>query len=92
MNAITLLSIDVGSKELVAAVRTAPDRIKVGCCANDGAGRVRLIADLHLRSDRTLLGSDCYEAGAEEEQDRGKSLHGDGRRETGCEKGAQRQR
>jgi transposase len=45
MNAITLLSIDVGSKELVAAVRTAPDRIKVGCYANDGAGRVRLIAE-----------------------------------------------
>lgn len=45
MNAITLLSIDVGSKELVTAVRTAPDRIKVSAYPNDSTGRVRLITE-----------------------------------------------
>jgi len=46
MNATTLLlSIDVGSKELVTAVRTGDDRIKVVAFPNDVTGRARLVAE-----------------------------------------------
>ncbi len=51
MNAITLLSIDVGSKELVTAVRAGPDRIKVGAFPNDRSGRVRLVAEAMRRAE-----------------------------------------
>jgi hypothetical protein len=46
MNAITLLSIDVGSKELVTGVRVTADRSKVVAYTNDSTGRVRLIAEV----------------------------------------------
>ncbi len=56
MNAITLLSIDVGSKELVTAVRVTADRIKVVPYTNDSTGRVRLIAEaLRLAPPGSLI-------------------------------------
>lgn len=46
MKAITLIGIDVGSQELVTAVRPAPDRMKVIPYRNDRGGRARLVAEM----------------------------------------------
>lgn len=46
MKAITLIGIDVGSQELVTAVRPAPDRMKVIPYRNDRGGRARLLAEV----------------------------------------------
>lgn len=45
MKAITLLSIDVGSKELVTAMRVGPERLKLSAYVNDRTGRARLITE-----------------------------------------------
>lgn len=50
MKAITQVGIDVGSQELVAAVRLAPDRLKVVSYGNERVGRARLLAELRRQA------------------------------------------